>query len=144
MIFIGSDHAGFELKLAIISYLQKNKIEFKDLGPENTNPVDYPDYGFKVGTAVAKDKNSLGIAICGTGIGISIAANKIKGIRAALVYDKEMAKMSRLHNNANVLCLGGRVTKVKKAIKILDVFLNTQGPTEERHLKRIQELNEVK
>lgn len=141
MIYIGSDHGGFDLKETIKKHLEKNNIQYKDLGPNNLdNNDDYPDYALKVAKEVAKT-NGKGILICGTGIGMCITANKVKGIRAALCYDKETAKLSREHNDANVLCLGGRTTEIKKALKIVDVWLNTDFSSEERHKRRVEKMN---
>jgi len=139
MIYLGSDHGGFELKEAIKMHLDKKRVKYKDSGAYSEEPVDYPDIAYKVAKKVAKEK-AKGILICGTGIGMCIAANKVKGIRAALAYDKYSAEMSRLHNDANVLCLRGRKVNFKKQLKIADVWLKTKFSGEERHKRRIAKL----
>lgn len=138
-IFIGSDHAGFQLKENVKVFLEKKKFKINDLGTFSEESCDYPDFAKKVAEKVAKEKNSFGILICGTGIGMSIAANKIKGIRAALVQDEFTAKKAREHNNANVLCLGARVIDSEKAKKILNIFLNTDFEGG-RHSKRVEKI----
>lgn len=125
MIYIGCDHGGYSLKLELMSYLEKNGFEFSDMGC-NGEAVDYPDIAEKVCKKVLESEENKGILICGTGIGISIAANKIKGIRAALCADWYSAKYTRLHNNANVICMGGRTTGAGSAVEMLDVFLHTE------------------
>lgn len=140
MIAIGSDHAGYELKEGLNKYLIELGYETLDLGTKDLSSVDYPDFGRKVGEKVVKDHLDFGIVICGTGIGISIAANKVKGVRAALVYDEEMAMLAKMHNNANVIALGGRKTSLEEAKKIVDAFL---GATfEERHQRRLDMIND--
>ena len=136
-IAIGSDHAGYEIKEKIIS--QYNDYEFLDLGCFSLDSVDYPDFGHSVGLAVKQNKVNIGIVICGSGIGISIAVNKIKGIRAALCSTIEHAKLSRLHNDANVLAIGARLTDEEEIYKIIDTFLNTDFEGG-RHLDRIQKI----
>ncbi len=144
MLYLGSDHGGFDLKQAIKKYLKKKNIEYKDLGPESIdNNDDYPDYALKVAQEVAQSQENKGILICGTGIGMCITANKVKGIRAALCYDKETARLSREHNDSNVLCLGGRTTKKGKALKIVDVWLKTPFSNIDRHKKRVEKMNEL-
>jgi len=140
-IAIGSDHGGYELKENIKTYLQSKDIDYVDFGTHSTASVDYPDFAKKVGEAVTKEPYDFGIVICGTGIGISIAANKIKGVRAALVYDEMTAKLAREHNHANVIALGGRTTPIDKAISILDAFMS--ATEEERHQKRINKIKEI-
>ncbi|TNF08219.1 MAG: ribose 5-phosphate isomerase B [Bacillota bacterium] len=140
-IAIGSDHGGYELKEHIKSYLSSKDIEFTDYGTHSTASVDYPDYAKKVGEAVTKDRFDFGIVICGTGIGISIAANKVKGVRAALVYDENTARLAKAHNHANIIALGGRTTPFDKAISILESFMNEQE--EERHMNRINKIKEI-
>ncbi|CCV64820.1 Ribose 5-phosphate isomerase B [Alteracholeplasma palmae J233] len=139
-IALGSDHAGFKLKEELKTYLSSKKIEVLDLGTNSEDSVDYPDYGKKVGHAVVEKSADLGIVVCGTGIGISIAANKVKGVRAALVYDELTGKLAKEHNNANVIALGGRTTSTKDAYKIVDAFLN--ATFEQRHQKRLDKLEE--
>ena len=137
MIAIGSDHGGFELKEAIKKHLDKRGLEYKDYGTYTKDSCDYPVYGKLVGHAVADGECERGIIICGTGIGISITANKIKGVRAALCGDCFSAEATRLHNDANILALGARVTADGLALKIVDTFLDTPFSNDERHLRRI-------
>ena len=144
-IFIGSDHGGFQLKKSIIEHLIKNFFDVTDCGTFDENSIDYPIIAQKVAESIVKNQTNLvekdqadilGILICGTGIGMSIAANKIKGIRACTVTDSYSAEMSRKHNNANILCLGQRVIGTGLAINIVDTFLNARFDGE-RHLNRI-------
>ncbi len=135
-IYIASDHAGFNLKSAIVEHL-KNNFNVEDLGPENALSCDYPNSAKNVTTAMKNTENSVGILICGSGVGMSMAANKEVGIRAVLATCEYHATMSRLHNNANVLCLGERVTGQGLALSIVDVFLNTEFEGG-RHLRRIE------
>ncbi len=137
MIAIGCDHGGFELKNKIIEYLEKNNIDYKDFGTYSTESTDYPIYGKKVAESVASGECEKGILICTTGIGISITANKVKGIRAALCHDVFSAKSTRLHNNANILAMGGGVIGTGLALEITDAFLNTEFSNEERHIRRV-------
>lgn len=137
MIAIGSDHGGFELKEAVVAYLKEQGIEFKDYGCYDKNSCDYPIYGRAVAEAVAKGECEKGIVICTTGIGISITANKIKGIRCALCADTLSAKMTRLHNDANVLAMGGGIVGPNLGISIVDAFLNTEFSEEEKHQRRV-------
>ena len=140
IIAIGSDHGGFELKQEIIKYLTEKNIEFKDFGCYGEASCDYTEYGKAVAEAVAAGKYEKGILICGTGIGISITANKIKGIRCALCSDCFSAEATREHNDANILALGGRVVGTGVALKIVDTFLNTPFSNEERHIRRISRI----
>ena len=140
MIAIGSDHGGFELKKEIIGYLESKGIAYKDFGTDTADSVDYPDYAKPVCQAVLDGEADKGILICGTGIGISMAANKMKGIRAALVHDVFSAEATRLHNDANVLCMGGRVVAGGLAIKITDTFLHTDFSGDDRHARRISKI----
>lgn len=137
MIAVACDHGGYELKKAILDYLDEKGIRYKDFGCETTESADYPIYARKVTSAINSGACEKGILICGTGIGISIAANKVKGIRAALCTDCFCAEATRLHNNANVLALGGRVVGPGLAVKIVETFLETPFSGEERHLRRI-------
>ena len=137
MIAIGSDHGGFELKEAIKKHLDERGLEYKDYGTYSKDSCDYPTYGKLVAHAVADGECDRGIIICGTGIGISITANKVKGIRAALCGDCFSAEATRLHNDANILALGARVTAEGLALKIVDTFLDTPFSNDERHLRRI-------
>ena len=142
MLAIASDHGGFALKQEIMAFLKESGIEYEDLGTYSTESVDYPVYAAKLGKAVAAGEFERGILICGTGIGISIAANKIHGIRCALCSDCYSAEMSRRHNNANVLAMGGRTLGVELAKKITDTFLHTEfeGGRHERRVNLIMAL----
>lgn len=137
MIAIGCDHGGYELKLEIMKYLDKKGLEYKDFGCDSLESVDYPIYARKVGQAILDGECEKGILICGTGIGISITANKMKGIRCALCSDCFSAEATRLHNDTNIVALGGRVVGPELAIKIVDTFLNTPFSGDERHARRI-------
>lgn len=141
-IALGSDHAGFPLKKEVMEHLQDKNIEFKDFGTFSESSCDYPDYALKVGEEVASKNYDFGILICGTGIGISIAANKIPGVRAALCSDTFSAHACREHNNANILTMGQRVVGVGLAIDIVDTFLSAkfQG---DRHQRRIDKITEI-
>jgi ribose 5-phosphate isomerase B len=137
MIAIGSDHGGFGLKQAIIGYLQAKGIPYVDKGCFSKAACDYPEYGRAVAYAVAGGQCEKGIVVCTTGIGISITANKVKGIRCALCGDSLSAKLTRLHNDANVLALGGGVIGENLAVEIVDTFLRTEFSNEEKHIRRI-------
>jgi len=146
-VFLGSDHGGFALKEFLKEKLGK-KHEIKDLGCSTGESCDYPEFGKKVAELVAKSNGkALGILCCGTGIGMSLAANKVKGARAALVYDDFTAKMARQHNNANIACLGGRCTDNETALKLAETFLTTPFSGEqkggERHLRRVEKIMEI-
>ena len=134
-IFISSDHAGFKLKESIKAYLQNKKVKFKDLGPNNNSSVDYPDYAHKVARKVKLNKSNIGILVCGSGTGMSIAANKHKNVRAAQCFNLKSTKLSRLHNDANIITLGSRLITKKNALKFISVFLNTKFDGG-RHLRR--------
>jgi ribose 5-phosphate isomerase B len=140
MIALGSDHGGFELKQEVISYLEDKKIPYKDFGCYSKSSCDYPEFAQAVGQAVVSKECEFGILICGTGIGISIAANKIEGVRAALCHDCFSAEATREHNDANILVMGGRIVGVGLAMKIVDTFLSTKFSNEERHIKRIAKI----
>lgn len=140
MIGLGCDHGGYELMQEVISYLEAHNYTYKNFGTFSEESVDYPEYGKKVAEAVAKGECELGILICGTGIGISIAANKVKGVRAALCSDCFSAQATREHNNANILALGGRVLGTGLALKIVETFLTTPFSNDERHIRRINML----
>ena len=137
MIAIGSDHGGFALKEEVIKYLEENNLEYKDCGCYDTSSCDYPVFGKAVANAVATGEAEKGIVICTTGIGISITANKVKGIRCALCADTVSAKLTRLHNNSNVLALGAGIVGTNLALSIVETFLNTEFSGEERHQRRI-------
>ena len=141
MIAIACDHGGLDIKNAIIEDLKKKDVEYIDLGTNTTDSVDYPVYAKKVCAEITEGRCEKGILCCGTGIGMSIAANKVRGIRAAVLSDEFSAEMTRRHNNSNVLCLGGRVINEEKAVKLADIFLNT--PFEGgRHEKRVAMLED--
>lgn len=137
MIAIACDHGGFALKQEIIKHLEQRGAAYKDFGCNDTQAVDYPIYARKVTSAIKNGECDKGILICGTGIGISIAANKVPGIRAALCTDCFMAEATRQHNDANVLALGGRVVGTGLALKIVDTFLDTPFSNDARHINRI-------
>ena len=138
-IFISSDHAGFKLKEFIKTYLSKKRINFKDLGPNNDSRVDYPDYAHKVAKKVKVNKNNVGILVCGSGIGMNIVANRHKDIRAAQCFNLKSTKLSRLHNDANIITLGSRVLTKKNALNCVGVFLKTKFEGG-RHSKRIKKI----
>lgn len=137
MIALGCDHGGLELKKVVMDYLDSNNIEYKDYGTYTSESCDYPIYGKAVANAVAGGECEKGIIICGTGIGISITANKVKGIRAALCHDVFSAKATREHNNANILAMGARVIGPGLALEIVKAFLETEFSNDERHIRRI-------
>lgn len=137
MIALGCDHGGYDLKQEVIKYLEENKIPYKDFGCMDKKSCDYPEFGRAAAGAVADGSCEKGIVICTTGIGISISANKIKGVRCALCADPLSAKMTRLHNNANVLALGAGIVGTNLALAIVEAFLNTEFSGEERHQRRI-------
>lgn len=141
MIGIACDHGGYELKLEVIKYLEEKGFEYKDFGCSG-EPVDYPEYARKVGKAIQSGECEKGILICGTGIGISIAANKMKGIRCALCSDCFSAEATRLHNDTNIVAMGGRVVGAGLGVKIVDTFLNTEFSQDERHKRRIALIEE--
>ena len=138
-IFISSDHAGFNLKETIKNFLIRKKYNFIDLGPKNNSRVDYPDYAHSVAKKVKKSKNYRGILICGSGTGMSITANKHKNIRAAQCYDAKSTKLSRLHNDANIITLGSRLLSKKNALNFVSVFLKTKFEGG-RHLRRVKKI----
>ena len=138
-IFIASDHAGFSLKEIIKQYLLKRKLAFQDLGPENDKSVDYPIYAHNVAKKVKVNKNNVGILICGSGTGMNIAANKHKNIRAAQCFNLKSTKLSRLHNDANIITLGSRLISKKNALNFVGVFLKTKFEGG-RHSKRIRKI----
>lgn len=139
-LVITSDHAGIELKEILKDHIEKKGIKVEDLGPFDKKSVDYPDYAHTMCKKIVDGQADLGIAICGTGIGMSIACNKVDGIRASLCSESYSARLTRLHNNSNVLCLGARVIGVELAIDIVDAYLNTNFSGEERHQRRIDKL----
>lgn len=141
-IALGSDHAGFQLKESLKRYLDSKNLKYTDFGAFSMDSADYPEFAYKVGIAVIQDNYDRGILICSTGIGMCITANKIKGIRAALAIDINAAQLSRLHNDANILCLGGRDLNESKAMDIVDIWLNTSFEGG-RHQRRIDLINKL-
>ena len=138
-ISLSSDHAGFKLKETIKKFLIKKKIKVLDLGPKNNNSVDYPDYAKKVAKNIIAKKSDIGILVCGSGTGMAMSANKFKKIRAAVCYNKASTRLSRQHNNANIMALGARLTRKTDAIKLVNVFLNTKFEGG-RHLRRVNKV----
>lgn len=143
MIAIGSDHGGYALKQRVIRYLEEKGIPYEDMGCYNEDSCDYPVFGHAVAKAVAEGKCEKGIVICTTGIGISISANKHPGIRCALCADSVSAKLTRLHNDANMLAMGAGIVGENLALEIVDVFLNTAFSGEERHMRRVRLIEEI-
>ena len=144
MLVIGSDHGGLELKQAVKDFLEKRGSEIEDLGTVNSDSVDYPDFGEKVARAVSEGRAEKGVLICGTGIGMSIVANKFSGVRAALVTDDYMARLAKEHNNANVLVLGGRVLTRERACDMVDAWLGAEfeGGRHQNRLDKIASIEE--
>ena len=138
-VFLAADHAGFKLKEEIKKFLIKKRRKVLDLGTKNTNSVDYPDYAHLLSKKMKKNKNQFGILVCGTGSGMSMAANKHKYVRAALCYNTKSTKLSRLHNNANVMTIGSRLIKKDVALKCVSIFLKTNF-SGGRHLRRIKKI----
>ena len=145
MIYIASDHAGYQLKKYLTRYLKVQlKRDFEDLGPAEYNKDDdYPDFAAKVAKKVASKKDALGILICGSGQGVCITANKFKGIRAILGYSIESAELARKHDHANILCLAGRVLSNEHAIAIVKIFLESEPKTDERYVRRIKKITKI-
>ena len=141
-IAIGCDHGGLEHKNSIAEHLRERGFEVEDFGIYEQKPIDYPEIALKVAKSVAEKENELGILVCGTGIGMSLAANKVKGIRAAAVSEHFSAKYTRLHNNSNILCLGGRVIGVGTALELADLFVDTEFEGG-RHQKRIDMISAI-
>lgn len=141
-IIIGSDHAGYRLKEELKKYLEGLGHTVEDYGTNSEQSVDYPKFGYAVASAAAKSK-SMGILICGSGIGMSMIANKVKGIRAAVCHNEYTARVAREHNDANILCLGARILKNEEAKKITKVFLETEFSREKRHRKRVNEIRKL-
>ena len=139
-IAIGADHAGYEYKKAIISYLQEKKYDIMDFGADSDEATDYPDFAVLVAKAVSMEKAEFGILICGTGIGMSIAANKVKGIRAAVVSSRFTAESSKTHNHANVITFGSRVNAIEEVLEFLDIFMSTECSPEQRHVDRVEKI----
>ncbi len=141
-IAIGSDHAGYELKNQLAEHLREEGHEVEDLGTHSEESVDYPDFGAAVARAVVSGKAEYGVCVCGTGIGIGIAANKVRGARAAVVHDTTSARMARQHNNANVVCVGARLTGPQAACDSVDAFLTAEFEGG-RHQRRIDEIAQL-
>ncbi len=140
MIAIACDHGGFDYKQIIMQHLADKQLEYRDFGTYTPDSCDYPDYAKPVANAVASGECEKGILICGTGIGMSIAANKVRGIRAAVCGDTFSARATREHNDANILCMGARVISEAKALEITDIFLDTPFSGDERHRRRISKI----
>jgi len=140
MLYLGADHAGYKLKEFLKKHFDKNKIKYLDLGTYSEESVDYPDYAYKVAKKIASEKGAKGILICGTGTGMVMAANKVKGIRAAVAYDSYSAEMARHDNDANVLCLRGRKVNMNNQAKITGIWLKTEFSNLPRHKRRIAKL----
>jgi len=138
-IVIASDHAGYSLKEYVKKFLNRKKLQIKDVGANSNEKVDYPDYAHKLSKDIKKNQNSIGVLICGSGQGMIMAANKHKNIRAALCYNVKSTKLSRLHNDANVITLGSRLISKKNALKYLNIFLKTKFEGG-RHKKRIRKI----
>ena len=138
-VCISSDHAGYNLKESIKNFLIKRNISIIDLGPQNEDSVDYPDYAKKVSNRVKSKKSDVGILICGSGTGMAISANKIKGIRAAVCYNLKSTRLSRLHNNANIIAIGSRLTKKNISFRLVSIFLQTKFERG-RHLRRVRKI----
>ncbi len=142
MIAIGCDHGGLNIKNAVIDYLKENGIDYRDFGCDSPESVDYPIYAYQVAKAVSDGEAKFGIICCGTGIGVSMVANKVKGVRAAVCTDAFCAEMTRRHNNSNVLCMGGRVIDEATAVKLADIYLHTSFEGG-RHEKRVQMITDI-
>ena len=140
MIALGSDHGGYDLKLQVMEHLKERGLEVKDFGCFDKSSCDYPDFGRAAAEAVADGTCDRGIVVCTTGIGISIVANKVKGVRCAFCTDPYLAKMTRLHNDANMLALGGGITGKNLAMEIVDTFLDTEFSQGENHIRRISKI----
>lgn len=141
-IAIGCDHGGFELKEAICEYLKQQNIEYEDFGAYSTDSVDYAPIAAKAAHTVAKGNADYGILVCSTGLGISMAANKVKGIRAAVCTNEFCAEMTRRHNNANIICMGGKIVDIELGVKMVDIFLNTEFEGG-RHQRRIDQIAQI-
>ncbi len=142
--FVGADHAGFELKRHLIDFLKNKSISVEDFGTNSSESCDYPDFAVRVCQSVLKTPGSLGLLICGSGIGMSIAANKVRGIRAAVVSDEKSAALARQHNNAQILCLGARIVNAETAERCLDAFMTAQFESSHlRHQRRIDLITKI-
>lgn len=141
-IVIGSDHAGYKLKETVKNYLKSKGFEVTDVGTDSTESVDYPDYAEKVASKVGQGDYPLGVLICGSGAGMAMAANKVKGVRAALAYNKDSAELARQHNNANILTIGARLTDEKTALDVTDAFFSAEFEGG-RHQRRIDKISKI-
>ncbi len=141
-IAIGSDHAGYELKCQVVNYLQHKNMEIHDMGAFSKDSVDYPDYAIQVCQTINRKNSDFGILICYTGIGMSMAANKVRGIRAALIDNEENARLTREHNDANIICLGAKDVNFEQAKRLIDVFLTTKF-SGGRHLQRVEKVMSI-
>ncbi len=140
-VYIGNDHAGYDMKVELKKFLEENRFKVVDVGSFGTTSVDYPDLAYAVSAKIREDALGLGILVCGTGIGMAITANKQQGIRAALCTHESMARLARQHNDANILCLGGRIIGIELAKNITKTFLETSFSGEDRHKKRIAKMD---
>ena len=143
-VYLGADHAGFGAKEELKKMLAKKNLDFEDLGTYSKESCDYPDYALKVARKIVKNRGSLGLLVCGTGTGTSITANKVKGIRSAQATSVYMAKMARLHNDANVLSMGTRINSKKEIAGMASVFISTPFSGEARHKRRVRKMNAAK
>ena len=142
MIAIGCDHGGLDIKNAIVAYFEEKGVEYKDFGTYTADSVDYHEYAYKVATAVASGECEKGIICCGTGIGVAIVANKVKGIRAATVTNEFCAEMTRRHNDSNIVTMGGRVIDEATAVRLAEIFINTPFDGD-RHTKRVDMITQI-
>lgn len=142
-IAIGSDHAGFDLKQVLVKHLEGKGYQVEDMGAHNAEASDYPIYAEKVAQAVAANQADRGIVVCGNGIGMSIVANKVPGVRAALVFTEKMAEQTRTHNDSNVLSLAGRDLPVETNLKLADIWLSTPFSNVDRHIRRVHEIEDI-
>lgn len=142
IVSIGADHAGYIYKKPITDYLKKLGITVLDEGTDSPEPADYPDYAFKVGDRVSKHEADWGVLICGTGIGMSIAANKVEGIRAALVETEFTAESAKTHNHANVITFGSRVNTIEEVLKFLDIYMKAHESSDQRHINRVKKIED--
>lgn len=142
-VYFGSDHAGYNLKNQLVDYLKGKGYRAVDLGVFSEESVDYPDIAREVGEKVRENHGAKGVLVCGTGIGMCMVANKIKGIRAANCENEQCVQMSRRHNDANILCLGGRVLPLEEAKKLVDIFLTEKFEDEERHVRRVKKIDAI-
>jgi ribose 5-phosphate isomerase B len=139
-VAIGADHAGYNYKNKIVSFLQEKGYEMMDFGADTPEATDYPDFAVSVAKAVSMGKCDFGVLICGTGIGMSIAANKVKGVRAAVVSTEFTAESSKTHNHANVICFGSRVNSIEEVLNFLEIYINTEKSPDERHINRVEKI----